>query len=350
MINIVQGIRLTENNIRALHSKGIRIPNRAVNYDYMHGTKKGETFDICIFKGEDKLPVKRLKTTVDDKTQEKKVQARFYHYLGSSDIKGKLSEINQYEFNSKNECINAVNWRFYHPKKGKVRYSMNINGEKKHNFIQANGTYTDKQGFTVRPISIAEYLDIKRDIGRKKYIDEPWTCRESITSDEAVTDAIQECTAVGIVGRKGISLNHLNPNNPRNRVTRFVNKTLSSQIEEQGEDAKAFLIGSCEDYESRIQFKELDDFFTTRNIKHSKYKTGSPVLYLSLDELSMVSYKDRNKLKLGEVTPFYYQSGQHIAYKDNEIKLSNLIIDKEMDSGNLNPSELIKKSFTYYDK
>ena len=67
-------------------------------------------------------------------------------------------------------------------------------------------------------------------------------------------------------------------------------------------------------------------------------------------EIKAIKSKDKAKLRNGRVTPYYYQNGQHIAYKDGEVKLSNLIIDSEMEKGNLDSKDLSRQSFEYYDK
>ncbi|MCR5266399.1 MAG: hypothetical protein K6E29_07385 [Cyanobacteria bacterium RUI128] len=344
-------MKLSDVNLKVLEVKGVRPPKKAYSYDYVLGNKGKEFYDICTFWDINNLPVKRIKTKFNAETNETTVQARFYHYLGDFGPKRKLKEINQHEFNSENECVGATDWRFYHNKDGKVRFSMNKDGRKKHNFIQANGVYTDRNGITFRPVSIAEYLDTKRDIGKRKFVDEPWTYLQSLTADEAATDAIQECTAVGIIGKKGISLNHFNPNNPINLTPYAEGNTLSGQLLEQGEDAKVFLMGACDsDYNSRIEFNQLAKFFQCKNVEASKYKTGNSRLELDFDELSRSERSDRIRLRDGRITPFYFQSGQHIAYKNGEVKLSNLIIDRELEKGNLNPADLIDKSFEHYDK
>ena len=339
-------MKIDKVGLKCLQRYGINIPKRAVSYEHYSICKDGKNIDVFTLSDKSKLPIKRIKTTTDILTDEKEVQARFYHYLGEQGSNRKLKEINQYTFNSNNQCIDSADWRFYHAKDGRVSYSMKSAKEKRNNFPQAESSITDKNGFVLRPISIAEYLDIKRDMGRKHFVGSPWTYKESITASDCATDSAQECTVVGIVGEKGISLNHFNPNHPENLKPYAIGNTLANQLELQGENAKAFLIGGCDyDYGSHIQFDMLDDFFAVRNIRHSKYKTGDKVLYNDMEQRSENGYKSLKRMKDGEVTPLYYQSGQHIAYKDGEIKITNLIIDEELNKGNDKPKELIKKSF-----
>lgn len=346
MFRVNPTIKLTKPKIEQLKELGFNTPKKAVSYDYDFFMEDGKGIEICTFFNGDDLPIKRLKVASSIAEDKKEVQARFYHYLGEKGEKRKLKEINQYHFNSNNECTGATNWRFYHTKKGEIRFSMESGETKKNNFLQSDGAITDKNGFKIRPISIAEYLDIKHKMGRKHFVDEPWTPKESITSKYGVTDSVQECTLVGIVGEKGISLNHFNPNNAANQKTDILENTLTKQLVQQGKNAKAILIGSCEqDRASNAQFELLDDYFAVRNIPHSKYKTGDNVLYSDFGPVTKIKLNDSKKIKYGEVTPFYYQSGQHFAYENGEIKLTNVVIDDELSKGNTDSKTLIHKSF-----
>ena len=346
MFRLNPTIKLTSANTRQLQRMGFNKPQKATSYDYDYFFLDGKSIGICTFFNSDNLPIKRLKVSTDISTDKREVQARFYHYLGERGEKRKLKEINQYYFNSNNECTGATNWRFYHPQKGDVRFSMESGETKKNNFLQADGAVTDKNGFKIRPISIAEYMDIKRRMGRKHFVDAPWTPKQSITSDCGVTDSVQECTVVGVVGDKGISLNHFNPNHAANKRFSTLENVLTKQLEQQGKNAKAILIGACEhDYPSHHQFEQLDDFFATRRVPHSKYKTGDSVLFIDFDDLARMGTANSKRIKYGDVTPFYYQSGQHLAYEDGEVKLANLVIDRELEKGNTNPKDLIHKSF-----
>lgn len=346
MFGINLRTKLSNAGKKLLRKNGYAAPQKSNAYSDNTYNIGNKNISVCTFYNNDGLPIKRIKTIEDITTNKKETQARFYHYLGEKGANRKLKEINQYKFNSDNECVGATDWRFYHPKRGEIRFSMKSGNERKNNFLQADGVRVDSNGFAFRPISIAEYLDIKRDMGRKHFVSDPWTLNESITSEYGATDSIQECAVVGIVGDKGISLNHLNPNNIKNKNTRRIENCLAEQLEQQGKNAKAFLIGACDDDRaSKLQFDMLDDFFAVRKIPHTKYKTGDKVLYTDFDLLSKIKTNDAKRIKYGDVTPFYYSSGQHVVYRDGEVKLTNLVIDSELEQGNINPDDLIRKSF-----
>ena len=346
MLSIKPTIKLTETRIKQLQKMGFRKPKNATAYDYDYFCKGDKSIRICTFFNGDNLPVKRLKVSTDIKTDKKEVLARFYHYLGEKGDKRKLKEINQYNFNENNECTGNTNWRFYHPKSGNVRFSMIGKDVKRNNFIESDGVYTDINGIKFRPVSIAEYLDIKRNMGRKHFVDEPWTVDQSITVPYGATDSVQECTAIGILGKKGISIDHINPNHPANYRPGAIGNMLKKQLTEQGKNAKAFIIGSCDDdYKSKVIFEHFDDFFTVMRVPHSKYKTGDSVLYRDFRDLTRIKTADSKRIKYGDVTPFYYQSGQHFAYENGEVKITNPVIDNALENGIYDPEKLIKKSF-----
>ena len=217
-----------------------------------------------------------------------------------------------------------------------------------NNYLKSDGVYTDRNGLKIRPISTAEYYNKSQQLDDKHYIDSPWTLKESITTkDKCGTDSVQECTVVGIYGENGLSLNHLNPNNKANEDFRYIEYALLTQLDQHGKNAKAFILGSCEeDYYSNRQFENIIDLFATEKIPFSSYKTGDKVLYGPFKSSTKIKSDDVKKYKYGGATAFEWQTGQHMIYENGEIQLANPVIDAELKKGNTDPKDLVRKSFS----
>lgn len=343
-------IKVTKESKIILNKIGIRTPHNAKMCEYLG--VQGDKTDVAMytFKDSDSKLIKRLKCSTDVQTNEKTVEARFYKYLGVWKKKRKLAEVSSYTFNASNECTGSKTWHFYHPEeKGSVYFSRSTQQGRTDNFIKTNDSFVDSNGLRFKPISTAEFLERKRTLGRKKFVDAPWTIEQSITGNNVVTDSVQECTVFGVVGKKGVSLDHFNPNNPKNYDINKLENFMKDQIKEQGADAKAFVIGSCErDVRSNEQFNAIIDFLAVNKVPFSYYKTGDKILYTDFYRAKASTGTIAGKqLKEGTVTPEYNNVGQNIIYNgNNEILINNLIIDKELRRGNFDAKSLIRKSFS----
>ncbi len=335
--------KINSKTISWLKQKNIDIPVGAKSFEYIVSPKLKDYTELITFKNKN-LRLKQYKTTTNRNTQQKTVQIREYDCLQN----GKATEINQTNITPDGKETKE-NWRFYYSKdKSNVRFSRkNKNGET-NNYLHSEGVFVDNEGLRIRPISTAEYCDKRKDINNTHFVDCPWTLQQSITTkDVCATDSIQECTVVGIYGKNGLSLNHLNPNNPKNKNFDTIETTLLEQLEQQGKNAKAFVIGACEDdINSNNQFNSIIDLLTTRKIPHSRFKTGDKVLYSDSFSLNKYLFKKTNTT----ASPMEWQSGHHIIYNNGELLIANPIIDNELKKGNTNSEDLIQKSFSYIRK
>lgn len=349
-----------------LKHKGVDVPDKALSVEHILVPELSKYTEQFTFKDGFNLRLQQQVNRVDKTNNKKTVQIREYDYIKRFYGKEKISEIRQKTIDN-NGVEDFDTWRFYYPKDNSpVRFShkekyrvKNIKsfGEddayttkssEVNNYLRSDGYITDRNGLKIRPISLAEYVDKRKDIDDKHFIDCPWTLRQSITTkDKCATDSIQECTVVGIYGDKGISLNHLNPNNPVNKNFYKLEDALLTQLEQQGKNAKAFVIGSCEsDHDSNKQFAWITDILTVNKISYSKFKTGDKVLYGQFQDNTSIKSSHSKKYKYGTATPFEWQSGQHIIYNNGELQIANTVIDSELKKGHTDPENLIKKSFS----
>ena len=341
-------IRLNQDSLKWLKQKKVEVPENAYAVEHILIPKFKEYTEMFTFKDRQDLRLTQQKNHVNKITKEKEIQLREYDYIKRFDDYKKIEEIRQKTISPSGEEKKEI-WRFYHPKDNStVRFSRNDGQKEVNNYIHSDGVYTDKNGLKIRPISTAEYYNKRQDLDDKHFVNAPWTLKESITTkDKCGTDSVQECTVVGIYGDKGLSLNHLNPNNKANEDFRYIEWELLEQLEQQGKNAKAFVIGSCEeDYYSNRQFENIIDLFATEKVPFSSYKTGDKVLYGPFKRDTRIGSADAKKFRYGGATPIEWQSGQHIIYENGEIQLANPVIDAELKKGNTNPKELVKKSFT----
>ncbi|MCR5265496.1 MAG: hypothetical protein K6E29_02750 [Cyanobacteria bacterium RUI128] len=341
-------MRLDKNTLTWLKRKKVEVPENADTVEHILVPKFTEYTEMFTFKDGEHLRLTQQKNHVNKKTKETEVQIREYDYINRNYRECKLAEVRQTTISPSGEENKQV-WRFYHPKdESQVRFSHKGNGVSRNNYIEADGVYTDKNGLKIRPISTAEYYDKRQDLDEKHFVDAPWTLKQSITTKERCgTDSVQECTVVGIYGDKGVSLNHLNPNHKANEDFRYIEWDLLDQLEQQGKNAKAFVIGSCEeDWRSDRQFEKIIDLFATEHVPFSKYKTGDRVLYGPFKRSAAKGMEGAKKFKYGTATRFEWQPGQHLIYDNGEIQLANSVIDAELKKGNTNPKDLVRKSFS----
>ncbi len=347
MISIAQcRYKINPESVSWLKQKGVEIPENAVSLDYVLVPKCMDYTESFTFKDKLNLRLKQQKNKVNKETNEKDIQIREYDYTKRFTGKEKITEIRQKNINPQGaETIET--WRFYHPKDSStVRFSHKSGDLNKNNYLEADGFITDNNGLKIRPISTAEYVDKRRDISDNNFIDSPWTLKQAITTNEkCATDSIQECTVVGIYGDKGISLNHLNPHHPANSKFNVIENKLTEELEQQGKNAKAFVIGaSNEDYVSSRQFNNIIDFLATRGVKYSRFKTGDKVLGEFNNATERHIFNSR-KFKNGTASPYEWQPGHHIIYDSGEVQIANPVIDAELKKGKTDPEYLIKKSF-----
>ncbi len=343
-----KGVRLADEALEYFKRSGINVPEKTKFCDALRVSRGKQDISIYSFRDGENYLMKRLKITEDSVSGDKQVQARFYEHLGEKGGERKLSRVSAFDFGKDNRCSGGTAWDFYYPYESKsVWFAKHSSGTKEsvNNFPKISDYVEDANGFRLKPISIAEYLDTKKTLGRKNYVDEPWTLKQSITEDTIATDCIRECTVVGIKGKNGVTINHLNPNNPENYDLKPVADALAKQIQAQGKDAKAFMLGSVEiDTKSNYQFWKLYEILEKMGIPFSAYKTGDSVIQ-ELVNMMPRGFKFAKEISNGKTTPFYFYSSQHIVCRGNEIKIANPLIDKELASGNRNASDMIKKSF-----
>lgn len=348
MINIERNVyKINKNTINWLTQKGVKVPDTAKTVDYILAPRATEYTELYTFKDNKNLRLSQQKHHTNKITNQTDIQIREYDYITRDYSQSKLAEVRQTSITSQGEETNEK-WRFYHAKDGyPVRFSHKAKGSENNNYLEADGVYTDRNGLKVRPISMAEYLDKRSNLDDNHFVDAPWTLKQSITTtDQCGTDSVKECTVVGIYGDKGVSLNHFNPINKANKDFEHVELGLLEQLEQQGKNAKAFVIGSCEEeYVSNKQFKNIIDMFAVNHVPFSSYKTGDRVLYDVMEQETRLNKKNKDIYNYGIATLFEWEPGQHIIYENGEIQLANVIIDSELKKGNTDPTDLVRKSF-----
>ncbi len=329
----------------------VTVPKGATSYDVISLVKNGNKINQYIFKDSSGKLLKSLKFTTDNKTMQTSAQARFYEYLDNPFIQ-KIKGVKEYKFNPNNECVGDTVWDFYHANRGTVRFSKNCSsGCYTDNFLRSDGTV--KLGsFEIEPISMAEYSKLKQRLGKKSFVGEPWTPKESITSTHSIaTGEIQECSVIGIQGKNGISLNHFNPNNEVNYDRVKLLTKIKEQLNIHGEESQAFVLGSVKsDHLSDSQFKELLEFLEQKGISTIGLKTGDDVIRNIAKEYQKLTMKIKDSRGLtkniGIIDKRYDLGGQNLIFTpDGKIKLANLVIDSELESGNRCAQDLIQKSF-----
>ncbi len=138
----------------------------------------------------------------------------------------------------------------------------------------------DKISFTsrIRLVSLDEFGKNICAMGRKRFVDEPWTIRESVLSDSAYTSDILDCTVCALTDGQSVLLNHICPTNPKNKNFGKITEYISKKINLTNPDLQGFLLGSkpnnINSPNSTKLFDKFEKFLNEYNIPYSKFKGG----------------------------------------------------------------------------
>lgn len=133
---------------------------------------------------------------------------------------------------------------------------------------------------TIRPISKPQFNKIVMSYGTNKYVDYPWTIKESVFSDRAYTKHVFDCTVCGITDGAKVLLMHLCPTNKENRSFQRISSYIKKHFDIKNPQLQGFLLGSKPnlfDEKSEQVFNIFEKFFEEHKIPYSKLKGGSHI-------------------------------------------------------------------------
>ena len=96
----------------------------------------------------------------------------------------------------------------------------------------------------IRLVSPGEFGQITSSINKKKFVDYPWTVKQSVLASKAYTTGVYDCTICGITDGQQVLLNHICPTNPQNNNFQRIVDFIKSKINLDNPYLQGFILGS----------------------------------------------------------------------------------------------------------
>lgn len=144
---------------------------------------------------------------------------------------------------------------------------------------------------TIRPVKKALFDKIRITIPDNKFVDYPWTCKESVRGKSACTTNIRDCTMCGITDGQDVFMMHICPTQDANSNFLKIKDFILKRVNFKKENLSAFVLGAKEFPDDSRSSKLFDKFV---NFLKSK---GVPVTSIKgddVDEPVDVLYKSKN--------------------------------------------------------
>ena len=131
-----------------------------------------------------------------------------------------------------------------------------------------------------------------------KSVNYPWTIKESVKAQNALTTDIYDCTALGIVSKddNNVLLMHISPNGTDYKKINKIETFISKKINLLSDNLTGFIIGSKKNNinspTSTKMFDKLAGILDKYNIPYTKFKGGNysiNIAYLSKDDTWLVA-------------------------------------------------------------
>lgn len=183
------------------------------------------------------------------------------------------------------------------------------------NSVSKNNIYFRSK---IRPTSITDFYNAAGDAYYNSSVNQPWTYKETIKSNKALTTDIYDCTAGGIVDIETgkVTLFHICPENKYNKDFDCIEKNIIG-LSGLKNNLRGFIIGS--------QSRFADSKLIYEKLKYMMTKNGIPVSELR-------EAKDNR-------TAIMYDS------KNDEWLITNDEINNKIHNGEKNSEKILKTSF-----
>jgi hypothetical protein len=137
-----------------------------------------------------------------------------------------------------------------------------------------NVSFTSRLNF----VDSGSFNKIINSIGAKNTVNFPWTVKESVLADKAVTTNIFDCVAFGLTDGSQVLLMHICPTVERNKSFAKIEKFILNKINIFNENLQGFILGgkyhNLNSPNSIKMFDKFEKFLEKYNIPYSKFKGG----------------------------------------------------------------------------
>lgn len=139
----------------------------------------------------------------------------------------------------------------------------------------------------IRPVGNWDFQRLTSNFAKNQYVNYPWTVKESVLSEKAITKNIFDCTVCGITDGLKILMLHICPTKKENQNFDNIINFIKTQIDLNNPNLQGFLFGSRKNTPNNRSgkiFENFESFMRENNISYSKIKgsnTFSDVAYSS---------------------------------------------------------------------
>ena len=144
---------------------------------------------------------------------------------------------------------------------------------------------------TIRPVGHWEFHRLTNGIQVNQHVKYPWTIKESVLSNKALTKDVYDCTVCGITDGLKVLMMHICPTRSENNDFSKIIDYIKKNINLANENLQGFLFGSRKTSpgnQSKEIFENFETFLQECKIPYSKIKGSShysDIAYISeIDE------------------------------------------------------------------
>lgn len=172
----------------------------------------------------------------------------------------------------------------------------------------------------IRPVSVSRFLKETADIPLSNRIYAPWTEKQIIKKNAALTENVYDCSAGGITNGKEVVMFHICTGKENNNFKSIENNILEKI--KSFKNPQGFLLGSVAYFkESPKLFKKFQKFMEKNNIPYSMFKgnkTYTHIAYNGVNDEWLISNPVFSNTGLSPIKELLKDSFEkfHICEKD----------------------------------
>jgi len=116
-------------------------------------------------------------------------------------------------------------------------------------------------------------------IGKRNFVDSPWTVKQSVFAPSAFTTDVFDCTTLGLSDGQKVLLLHICPTNIQNANLKKIQQYIENKIDLTNEYLQGFILGgkynNIHSPKSIRNFEFFENIFKKFNIPYSAFKGGN---------------------------------------------------------------------------
>ena len=179
----------------------------------------------------------------------------------------------------------------------------------------------------IRPAGFWEFASQTRAFEPRQYVNYPWTVKESVISNKAITKNVFDCTVCGITDGLKVLMMHICPTIKINHDFSKIVAFIKDNINLQDSNLQGFLFGSVTNFQDGMSgeiFGSFESFLKEHSIPYSKIRGSrdvSDVAYSSEKDEWLIRSNARLRADINETG-----NGALNFLKENfdEVKISEL--------------------------